>query len=120
MKSFGDMAAEVTQARSPSKPVGDVGGRQQSIAGHCSAYGCPRAGSLSQSTRGDSSWWCWEHFAALGRNESLQAITADIHAGLLPEPGKLQSAWCEENRHLVKRGKGATAVDTAHARVLER
>lgn len=51
--------------------------RVPSRPGMCAAWGCPLLGSMSTSTAGTSSWWCFAHFGRdVGR---FQRITSELH-----------------------------------------
>lgn len=48
--------------------------------GGCSAFGCPLAGSLSQSKDGKGHWYCFIHFGM--KAEANDAVTARINANV--------------------------------------
>lgn len=104
MKSFSQAAAEVTGALT-AKPRAGLPERRTDAGPHaCSAYGCPLAGSVSASTRGDGTWWCFWHFQASERGEGLPEVTKRIRAGELPDNSKPpKTAWFDDRRHLLKR-----------------
>lgn len=59
------------------------GSHPEVASARCAAYGCPLAGSITDSTKGGGVWYCRFHFAARGalNDEITEGLRRKIRAG---------------------------------------
>lgn len=71
--------------------------------GQCAAFGCPLFGTVSESTQGDSRWYCFAHFAKpVGMNDRITAsLKSDVFGAI--------TAATKEIRRTYGRKEWATA-----------